>query len=440
MTKTIVVLAMCACTLALTRPASRPAAPKFAKAYALKPAEGVFAYSRISPDGHYLAYASEIRSVRGLTQTVTVVDLPKQKVIYSEAGIDAYFSTDGTRMIYSSFSRGGVSMFYPATGAVKRNVAPPNLGDYYSWARRDGKDLILTITSNYYFLQDDQAVMPNGHVKSCPNIPIGDRPLISRDGMRITTFMHGTVVVRDLMDCDYSFDTGIRGAKSDFSWDGRYIAMHAPKDDPSQGYDLFVVDLQDHTVRNITSSLKGSSYYPSWTTDGRLSFRYDGDDYHGFMFASDVLSAPAKPLPTTSQQLPAHREWSDMFPESQAPPHSYNIVLVYGTWSAHSPIALAEMEKTRDWLEANNVDVGVTTATAPGSVEADVQKLLTSHDVHLPRIPLDPSRAPLTEVTNQSPSTLLFRDGVLIDRRLGAQSFDELRQWVSTATATTGVK
>lgn len=365
MKRNIGVLVICAITLAIARVSAAPAAkaptlkpptPKFQKAYALKPAEGVFAYSRISPDGHYLAYASEIRNVRGLTQTVTVVDLPMQKVIYSEPGIDAYFSTDGTRMIYSSFTAGGVSMFYPATGAVKRNVAPPNLGDYYSWAKRDGKDLILTITSNYYYLQDDKAVMPNGHVKSCPNIPIGDRPLISRDGKQITTFMHGTVVVRDLMDCDYSFDTGIRGAKSDFSWDGRYIAMHAPKDDPSKGYDLFVVDLRDRTVRNITSSLKGSSYYPSWTTDGRLSFRYDGDDYHGFMFASDVLNAPAKPLSTTSQQLPSRREWADMFPESKATAHTYNLVLVYGTWSAHTPIALADMEKrATGWMRTTSM-------------------------------------------------------------------------------------
>jgi thioredoxin-like negative regulator of GroEL len=31
------------------------------------------------------------------------------------------------------------------------------------------------------------------------------------------------------------------------------------------------------------------------------------------------------------------------------------------------------------------------------------------------------------------PTTLLFRDGVLVDRRLGAQSIEDLRDWVHPA-------
>jgi len=38
--------------------AARPAGPQFQRVYPLKPAEGVFAYARISPDGKLLAYAS----------------------------------------------------------------------------------------------------------------------------------------------------------------------------------------------------------------------------------------------------------------------------------------------------------------------------------------------------------------------------------------------
>ena len=33
-------------------------APRFERVYPLQPTEGVFAYSRISPDGRYLAYAA----------------------------------------------------------------------------------------------------------------------------------------------------------------------------------------------------------------------------------------------------------------------------------------------------------------------------------------------------------------------------------------------
>lgn len=429
--------------LALTSASHAPPAPKFEKVFALKPAEGVFAYSRISPDGKLIAYASEIKKPggRGITQTVTIVDLVTKNTLFTEEGIDAYFSTDGTRAIFLSFMHRpagpefikgswGVSMRNVATGTTIRDVAPVNLGDYYSWAKRDGRDLILTINSNYYYLDGDKAAKPYGTVQSCPDIGTGERPLISKDGTQISTFVRGTVVIRNLTDCKYTLDTGIRGAKTDFSWDGRYVAMHAPKADASDGYDLVVVDLQQHTIRNITRALKGSSYFPSWTRDGRLSFRYDGDDYKGFMFASDVLTAPAIPLPPTSQKIPITREWSDLFPETPRPTNEYSIVLVYGTWSAHSPIALADLQKTGQYIEDAGLDVGVMTATDPGSREGDIAKLLTSHEIKLRRIPLAPARAYLTEITNQSPATLLFRDGHLIDRRLGAQTYDELRAWL----------
>jgi hypothetical protein len=112
--------------------------------------------------------------------------------------------------------------------------------------------------------------------------------------------VRGTVVIRSLTDCSYVFDTGIKGAKTDFSWDGRYVAMHAPK--PKGGYDILVVDLQERTVRNVTSALAGSSYFPSWTRDGRLSFRYDGSDYRGFMFARDKTTTIESTQPSVERE------------------------------------------------------------------------------------------------------------------------------------------
>src|SRR5262249_748818 len=150
-------------------------------------------------------------------------------VLYTEPGIDAYWSIDGTRIIYSGSA--GVSIRHMDNGTVVPNVVPSGLGDYYSWARRDGKDLILTISSNYYYLNGDNGVMPAQRVSTCPTIGTGERPLISKDGKRITTFVHGNVVVRGLDNCDDIIDTGIQGAKADFSWDGRYIAFHAVRPD-----------------------------------------------------------------------------------------------------------------------------------------------------------------------------------------------------------------
>ena len=45
-------------TLGFVAAGSAAQKPDFTRAYALQPAEGVFAYSRISPDGNFLAYAS----------------------------------------------------------------------------------------------------------------------------------------------------------------------------------------------------------------------------------------------------------------------------------------------------------------------------------------------------------------------------------------------
>ena len=411
----------------------QPSGPRFERVYPLKPEEGVFAYSRISPDGRFLAYASEYRVGGGVRQTVTVVDLKEQKILFTEPGIDAYWSHDGKRMIYLSFEngRGGVSLRNHETGEITRNVAPQSLGDYFSWAVRNGRNLILTIQSNYYYLNGNNAEMPNGSVPPCEGIGRGERPLISKDGMRITTFVRGTVVVRNLTDCDFILDTGIRGAKADFSWDNRYIAFHAQKE-KGDGYEIQVVDLKDRTVRTVTN-LPGSSLFPSWTKDGRLSFRYDGDDYRGFMFALDPLSSPAKPLPGTNQQVPQRRTWSDVFPETKRPAHALNLVLVWGSWSAHSPMALQDMQRARDYFARYGLDVGVTTATDPGSIKSDVDRMVAEYNIHLPSIALAPQRLQLTEAHNQIPTTLLFRAGELVDRKLGAQSFEQLREWVETA-------
>ncbi len=401
-------------------------APKFQRVLALAPEEGVFAYARISPDGRHLVYASEAERER----TTVLVDLKTKKTLFTEPGIDAYFSTQGDRFIYLS-AESGVSMYHMKTGAVTRDVAPERLGDYFSWGWRDEKNLILTIQSNYYYLDGDVGVMPASRVQPCPGIGMGERPLLSRDGGRISTFVRGSIVVRNLTDCEFVLNTGIQGAKADFSWDGRYIAFHAPKA-TGRGYEIQVVDIEKKTVRTITSML-GSSYFPSWTKDGRLNFRYDGDDYRGFMMASDVLSAPQRPLPAVPAALPSNRRWSDIFPETPRPAPAVSLVTVWSSWSAHSPDALLDLQRAREYFAQQSQDVAIATATDPGSREQDALRLLAAHRIDLPRIPLAPERLNFTEAQNQVPATLLFRDGQLIDRRLGAQTYEGLREWVESA-------
>jgi hypothetical protein len=428
-------LALGAVRLGLGRVAAAPAGPTFTHVYPLQPNEGVFAYARISPDGRELAYASEMPSARNAMipeRTVTVVDLASQKILYTEPGIDAYWSLDGTRMIYSGMGTpGGVSIRHADTGAIVRGVVPGNLGDYYSWAVRDGRNLILTILSNYYYLDGDHGVLPSARVPSCPGIGAGDRPLISKDGRRITTFVRGNIVVRDLSDCDGILDTGIQGAKADFSWDGRYIAFHAPKPD-LKGYEIDVVDTIDRTVRSVTQ-LPGSSLFPSWTKDGRLCFRYDAADYRGFVIADHVLDAPARPLPAKSTPVPASPRWADLFPETPRPAAKVALVMIWATWSAHSPQALLDLQQAGAYFRAHGEDATVLTALEIGSLRADVDQMRRANAITLPEIPLAPRRFTETEALNQIPTTLLFRDGVSVARRLGAQSFEDLRAWVDQA-------
>jgi hypothetical protein len=417
--------------------------PTFKQAYPLGPTEGVFAYSRISPDGNYLAYASQsydttrprqqppenLYGPNGTVtgQTVTIVDLRSGKVLFTERGIDPYWSLDNERVIYSGPS---VSIWHRQTGDITRSVVAGNLGDYYSWAVRDGRNLILTISGNYYYLDGDKGVMPASKVPNCPGIGAGDRPLISKDGLRITTFVRGNVIVRDLGDCDGVVDTGIAGQKADFSYDGRYIAFHAQRPDTPL-YDILVVDLEKKTVRNVTTSLSGSSLFPNFTRDGRLSFRYDSPEFRGFMFASNFLSLPASPLPTGGgAPLGADRVWRDIFPDTDHPGSAYTMVLIWSSWSAHSPIALTDMQRARDYFRDNRVDLTVLTTTEPASQAEDVSLLLSRNHISLPSIPLTAAGLAQTEGRNQMPTTLLFRGDKLIDRRLGARSFDDLVDWV----------
>lgn len=417
-------------TLALRPPAP---SPQYEQVYSLKPKEGVFAYARISPDGKRLAYASQISArpanLRGWT--VTVVDLPTQKTLFSGQGIDAYWSTDGKRMIYSGSE--GVTIWNAETGVSSSSPEASSLGDYFSWAMRDGKDLILTIQSNYYYLNGDRPVLPHTKVPACDKIGTGERPLISKDGRRITTFVKGNMVVRGLDNCDNIFDTGIQGSKADFSWDGRYIAFHAVKKEGT-GYEIRIVDLEDHTVRTLPG-LAGSALFPSWTKDGRLCFRYDGPDFRGFMIASHVLDVPVAALPNVSERLPERRAWNDIFPETPANPHGMRLVLIWAPWSAHSFEAFTNLQEAREDFVKSGLKIDVMAAADPGSPETDITRQLSDFQVTVPRIPLSQRGLAMTEARNQMPTTLLFRDGVLIDRRLGAQSSEGLRDWITAAAS-----
>lgn len=409
--------------------AAPAAAQTVTRVHQLEPAEGVFAYSRISPSGRYLAYSAERRQGRQTLRTVKIIDLKTGELLVTEPGIDPYWSPDERRIIYLSYQdpdAPSVSVLTLATKAVRRDVAPVDLGDYFSWADVGGRDLILTIRGNYYYLQRDRAELPTRRVTCCPGIGMGERPLISKDGRQITAFVRGNLVVRSLADCQDVLDTRIPGGKADFSWDGRYIAFHAPKPD-SRGYEIQIVDLQQRTLRRL-DSLPGSSVFPSWTSDGRLSFRYDAQDYQGFVMVSGALDALEAPL-ESSRRVDAEPAWNDLFPRSAAPAGAA-MVLVWSTWSAHSEDALKALHRfstERGSVPADGVTVRRTLDIS--SKPEDAQRMIAEWQVRIPEIERTATLAFALRTATQMPMYLLFDGGRLVGERLGAQTAEELNAW-----------
>lgn len=412
-------------------------APTFTRAFALRPDEGVFAYSRISPNGQQLAYASERPSSQNpdrIERHVTIVDLRSGKTIFSERGIDAYWSVNGTRIIYLSHADGAssVSIREASTGSIWRDIAPSNLGDYYSWSFRDGKDLILTIKGNYYALRNQRAVLPYKTIPECPGLGRGERPLVSKNGRRVSVFVRGELVIRELDSCNEVVHTHVRGAKADLSFDNRYLAFHALRP-RTRNYDIQVIDLERRTIRTVTN-LEGSSLFPSWTQDGRLSFRYDGPDYRGFIVAGNVLSAPEQPLPESFSSS-ATVSWEEVFPETPRPRTEAAVVTIWSTWSAHSEDALKASAEVARSLRAQNLSATVLTALEPASQMSDARRIRSRLSQPGGDIPLAPHRLHLTDADNQIPTTILFVKGRMVGRKLGAQSADAIGAWVLSFTS-----
>jgi hypothetical protein len=237
--------------------------------------------------------------------------------------------------------------------------------------------------------------------------------------------------IRHVNDCEGIVDTGIRGAKADFSWEGRFVAFHTAKAD-LRGYEIVVVDQVRRTMR-VIAGLEGSSLFPSWTADGRLCFRYDGRDYRGFVMASNVLSIPETSLPPPVLAAHDTLEWQDVFPDVPTPSHRAALVVVWAPWSAHSPEALIAADLAARQLRDQLADVYVATTVELSTRARDAALFRQQVETTLPHISLPPDRLRSSGALNQIPATLLFVGGKLIERRLGAQSETDLLQWVQTS-------
>jgi hypothetical protein len=384
--------------------------------------EIVFAYSRISGDGRFLVYSSEPSSPRPTRRVLRVHDLETHKVIYQDDGIDGYWSPDGTRLVYSA-QRG--DYFHPAvwdrrTRQLTLDITSPSLGDYYSWGfDAAGNDVIFTILGWYGFLRNGRLTQVK-RIGECDGIGMGLRPLLSRDARFVTAFSQNELVLRSLADCTRIIHTGLAGAKADWSADSRYVAFHAAKAN-EQGYDIVVFDSSSRQSRRLDFP-NASGYFPSWTDDGALVFRYDGDDFKGFVRADGVLNAPissaASPLPRI--QPDGLKESAKAYPSTR-----WVAVMFWASWGAHSASALKDLSDAQAHLCKN---CSVVAAYDPTSDSADVAKAtrglqLTVRKASWPAFVN-------TGALNQTPSYVLLDNGCIVDRVLGAMTAEQVSEWI----------
>ena len=326
-------------------------------------------------------------------------------MVFETPGIDGYWSPDARHLVYKARATDGehANIWHRDTGQIITDIMPVSLGDYYSWGVKDGTSTLLTIEGWFVNLHKTEAVSSPSRVPRCPDIGRGARPLLSRDGRRISVFVGAELVLRNLRDCSNIQRTGIVAAKADWSADGRYVAFHTAKEN-AEGYEPGVIDTVSNTLRRIRQD--GSAYFPSWTDDQALVFRYERPGFHGFVRADDVLTANADaPAPAAASAMDpetTRREWTGALPEGRVV-----AVLLWAAWSAHSTEALREFAAAD--LACSPDECVRLTAYDPTSSDAAVRQILDLTRTRLPAIKAPWSGIRAAGGINQSPTYLLFR-------------------------------
>jgi hypothetical protein len=389
----------------------------------------VFAYSRISGDGKLLVYSSERDIGKPLVPTnqrLRVVDLRTSRTLFEDQGIDGYWSPTGEKLVYRSMAESGdqVKVWSRDSGEISNNVIPINLGDYYSWGSSGGVDTLLTIQGWFVSMDASGAKSKPQRMPECEGIRgRGARPLLSRDGERVSIFVSDEIVLRNLRDCLDIVRTGVVGAKADWSRDRKHLSFHTPKKD-RPGYDIGILDINEKTFRRI--SLSGSSLFPSWTDDNALVFRYEGPEFTGFIRADNVLAAEtsAAAAPTLlGNPEDIQNKWRGVVPNT-----GLSVVLVWASWSGHSAEALAAFANAK--LDCELAACARLAAYDPSSNLGDVARVFSNvrPALSLVEAPWDAIQA--SGGLNQSPTYLFFVDGCLIRRALGTMSSSELSLWI----------
>ena len=192
-----------------------------------------------------------------------------------------------------------------------------------------------------------------------------------------------------------------------------------------------MVDLQEKKLIPVTN-LPGSAYYPSWTRDGRLSFRYDSDTYRGFMLATDFLQNPAEPLPTRHEIPKGQAALQTLHGAAAIPPHRVVLVNFWAGWCVHCRAELPVLDRLRRELRARHLDAEIVGACEPSSFKSDRERVMLNNNLSLPQVDIEAQDINRFGI-QVFPTNLLFVDGKLVERRYGAQTYEQFVQWLVQA-------
>jgi len=184
-------------------------------------------------------------------------------------------------------------------------------------------------------------------------------------------------------------------------------------------YQIFVVDLKTREFIEVTD-FPGSCYYPGWTRDGRLIFRYDSPEYRGFMMVSDFLSMPRTPLPTTYPNDTSHPgTLSDLVGRAPLPKQKVVMVNFWAGWCVHCRGELPVLNQIRKELKRDHLNAEILGACDPTSFRTDREFILKRSNLDLPQIDIGSAEVNAFGI-QVYPTTLIFVDGKLVEKHNGA--------------------